>query len=163
MSDDYEGNYQTRRSLIYTLRFTAKSYLFGPISDPSKDIIKKVTVGYIAGDRTQTPSREFTYSVQPRATESYSNNVIARLSDDVTDIATIIEVSDTTNISVGGVLVIDDENFRIASRSGSKVTVERGYDSTTATNHVKGAEIKLITAADADLIQFGDNFGFDEI
>ena len=24
MSDDYEGNYQTRRSLVYTLRFTAK-------------------------------------------------------------------------------------------------------------------------------------------
>ena len=38
------------------LRFTAKSYLFGPISDPSKDIIKKVTVGYIAGGKTPTPS-----------------------------------------------------------------------------------------------------------
>ena len=69
--------------------------------------------------------QRITYSVQPRATESYTNNVIARLSDDVTDIATIIEVSDTSSIAVGGVLVIDDENFRIASRSGSKVTVEK--------------------------------------
>ena len=63
--------------------------------------------------------------------------------------------------AVGGVLVIDDENFRVASKSGTKITVERGYDSTTATNHVLGADVKLITAADADLIEFGDNFGFD--
>ena len=163
MSDDYEGNYQTRRSLIYTLRFTAKSYLFGPISDPSKDIIRKVSVGYITGDKTDTPTRDVTYSVQPRATESYSNNVVATLSADITDIATVIQVSDANSIAVGGVLVIDNENFRVASKSGTKITVERGYDSTTSTNHVLGADIKLITAADADLIQFGDNFGFDEI
>jgi hypothetical protein len=161
MSDDYEGNYQTRRSLVYTLRFTAKSYLFGPISDPSKDIIKKVTVGYIAGGKTPTPSREFTYSTQPRATKSYADNVITSLKADITDIATVLQVNDASSIAVGGVLVIDDENFRVASKSGTKITVERGYDSTTATNHVLGADVKLITAADADLIEFGDNFGFD--
>ena len=27
MQDDYEGNYSTRRSLLYTIRFTAKTYL----------------------------------------------------------------------------------------------------------------------------------------
>jgi hypothetical protein len=161
MSDDYEGNYQTRRSLIYTLRFTAKTYLFGPISDPSKDIIKKVTVGYTSGDRTQTPTREYSYSVEPRATQSYTGNIVATLSADITDIATIIEVNDASSIVVGGVLVIDNENFRVASKSGTKITVERGYDSTTATNHVLGTDIALITSADADLIQYGDNFGFD--
>tara|TARA_R100001460_G_scaffold104338_1_gene150003 strand:- start:535 stop:1530 length:996 start_codon:yes stop_codon:yes gene_type:complete len=161
MSDDYEGNYQTRRSLIYTLRFTAKTYLFGPISDPSKDIIKKVTVGYASGAKTSTPSREFTYSVEPRPTKSYSNNIITSLKADITDIATVIEVNDASSVAVGGVLVIDDENFRVASKSGTKITVERGFDSTTATNHVLGTDIKLITSADADLIEFGDNFGFD--
>jgi hypothetical protein len=163
MSDDYEGNYQTRRSLIYTLRFTAKSYLFGPISDPTKDIIKKVTVGYVTGDRTDTPTRDVTYSVQPRATKSYSDNVITTLKADITDIATVLQVNDASSIAVDGVLVIDDENFRVAAKSGTKITVERGYDSTTATNHVLGTDVKLITSADADLIQFGDNFGFDEI
>ena len=29
MNDDYEGDFSTRRALIYTLRFTAKTYLFG--------------------------------------------------------------------------------------------------------------------------------------
>ena len=79
----------------------------------------------------------------------------------ITDIATVLQVNDASSIAVGGVLVIDDENFRVASKSGTKITVERGYDSTTATNHVLGADVKLITAADADLIEFGDNFGFD--
>tara|TARA_B000000532_G_C18830551_1_gene390168 strand:- start:530 stop:1144 length:615 start_codon:yes stop_codon:yes gene_type:complete len=33
MEDDYEGNFDTRRALVYTLRFTAKTYVFGPIPD----------------------------------------------------------------------------------------------------------------------------------
>jgi hypothetical protein len=161
MQDDYEGDYSTRRALIYTLRFTVKTYLFGPIADVSKDIIEKVSIGYIAGDRTNTPTREVTYSVEPVATKSYTNNVITSLSKDLTNIETIIEVGDASSISVGGVIVIDNENFRVASKSGNKVTVERGYDSTPSTPHVSGAEVKLITAADANLIQFGDDFGFN--
>lgn len=161
MQDDYEGDYSTRRVLIYTLRFTAKTYLFGPVVDVSKDIIQKVSVGYISGDRTNSPSREVTYSVEPVATKSYTNNVITNLSKDISNIATIIEVADASSISVGRVLVIDNENFRVSSKSGNKVTVERAYDNTSASAHVSGAEVKLITAADADLIQFGDDFGFD--
>ena len=40
MQDDYEGDFSSRRVLLYTLRFTAKTYLFGPVSSASKDIIK---------------------------------------------------------------------------------------------------------------------------
>ena len=40
MQDDYEGDYKTRRVLLYTLRFTAKTYLFGPVSSATTDIIK---------------------------------------------------------------------------------------------------------------------------
>ena len=32
MEDDYEGDFTKRRVLLYTLRFTAKTYLFGPAS-----------------------------------------------------------------------------------------------------------------------------------
>ena len=41
MQDDYEGDFTSRRVLLYTLRFTAKTYLFGPASAATKDIIKK--------------------------------------------------------------------------------------------------------------------------
>ena len=45
MQDDYEGDFTTRRVLIYTLRFTVKTYLFGPISSATRDIIKKSSIG----------------------------------------------------------------------------------------------------------------------
>ena len=47
MQDDYEGDFSQRRVLLYTLRFTAKTYLFGPSSSATKDIIKKATVSYL--------------------------------------------------------------------------------------------------------------------
>ena len=42
--DDYEGDYSTRRTLIWTLNFTVKTYLFGPVS-AYRDI-RKVTIDY---------------------------------------------------------------------------------------------------------------------
>ena len=39
-SDTYDGSYTTRRAVIYTLNFTAKTYLFGPMSN--QKVIKKV-------------------------------------------------------------------------------------------------------------------------
>ena len=44
LQDDYEGDYSTRRALIYTLQFTAKTYLFGPVAESTDGLIKKVIV-----------------------------------------------------------------------------------------------------------------------
>ena len=52
--DDYEGSFQTRRALIYTLRFTAKTYLFGPIAESTEGLIRKVQVDMYADTNTQT-------------------------------------------------------------------------------------------------------------
>ena len=163
MQDDYEGDYSTRRALIYTLRFTAKTYLFGPIADVSKDIINKVSIGFIAGDKTNTPTREISYSSEPRAIQSYTNNVITNLTSDITSTDTLIEVNSASGISVSSYITIDNEELKVSSISGNKLTVIRGADSTTASAHVSGSEIKLITQADNALIQFGDDFGFDGI
>ena len=163
MQDDYEGDYSTRRALIYTLRFTAKTYLFGTIADVSKDIINKVSIGFIAGDKTNTPTREISYSSEPRAIQSYTNNVITNLTSDITSTDTLIEVNSASGISVSSYITIDNEELKVSSISGNKLTVIRGADSTTASAHVSGSEIKLITQADNALIQFGDDFGFDGI
>jgi hypothetical protein len=160
MRDEYEGDYSQRRALIYTLRFTAKTYLFGPVSDVSKDIIKRASIGYIAGDSTGG-TRDLTYRVNPVATKSYTNNVVTTLVGDITNSVTTIEVADSSSISTLDVLVIDEENFRVVSKSGNKLAVERAYDSTTASKHVGGSNVNLITTADAPLIELGDNFGFD--
>ena len=63
--DDYEGSFEVRRALIYTLNFTAKTYLFGPIAQTSDGLIKKVIVDQYAGTDTSTAKRERRYSVVP--------------------------------------------------------------------------------------------------
>jgi len=63
--DDYEGDFSTRRALIYRLQFTAKTYLFGPIADNPEGLIRKVIVdNYTDTDRT-TAKREMRYTVVP--------------------------------------------------------------------------------------------------
>ena len=63
--DDYEGDFSTRRSLIYTLQFTAKTYLFGPIADTTDGLIRKVQVDMYSGTDTTTAKREMRYTVTP--------------------------------------------------------------------------------------------------
>ncbi len=63
--DDYEGDFSTRRALIYTLSFTAKSYLFGPIADTTDGHIKKVQADIYGTTDTKTAKREMRYTVTP--------------------------------------------------------------------------------------------------
>jgi len=63
--DDYEGDFSTRRALIYTLTFTAKTYLFGPISDSTDGLIRKVQVDLYTGTDTSIAKREMRYTLTP--------------------------------------------------------------------------------------------------
>jgi len=63
--DDYEGDFNTRRALIYTLRFTAKTYLFGPVSDSTDSIIRKVQADIHTDTNIATAKREMRYTVTP--------------------------------------------------------------------------------------------------
>ena len=61
--DDYEGNFTTRRAIIYTLQFTAKTYLYGPVSEPK--VIKKAITDYNTDVNTTSAPREVRYTVVP--------------------------------------------------------------------------------------------------
>jgi hypothetical protein len=63
--DDYEGDFSTRRILIYTFQFTAKTYLFGPISDSSDGLIRKVQVDLYSNTDPTIAKREMRYTVTP--------------------------------------------------------------------------------------------------
>jgi len=68
--DDYEGDFSTRRALIYTLGFTAKTYLFGPIAESSEGLIKKVQVDYYANTDTRNTKREVRYTATPNPVDA---------------------------------------------------------------------------------------------
>ena len=61
--DDYEGSFTSRRSIIYTLSFTAKYYMYGPVS--ASNIIRRVQVDQYADLPVNAPKREQRYSVTP--------------------------------------------------------------------------------------------------
>ena len=65
MQDDYEGDFSTRRALIYTLRFTAKTYMFGPIAESTDGLIKKVQVDLSTSTDTKSATREMRYTATP--------------------------------------------------------------------------------------------------
>jgi hypothetical protein len=117
-TDDYEGDFSERRALIYTMTFTAKTYLFGPVPESSSGLIKKATIDY-STRKGKDFRREVRYSVTPQAVKDYTND-------------------------------------------GNNLVVLRGQEGTSAAEHVNGATVDLITAADDALIDIGDDFGFNE-
>ena len=173
LQDDYEGDFSTRRVLYYTLRFTAKTYLFGPTKSASKDIIKRSTVSYLTGTDTTNTRREVTYSATARALKSYTDNVVTTLAADISATAKTFEVADASGIKADKYIFIGDEELYVRSKTGNKITVDRGRDNTKAEKHVAGAEVKGIDytettlpsvgtiGVDSAVIEDGDNFGFD--
>ena len=160
MQDDYDGDFTTRRVLLYTLRFTAKTYLFGPATSATKDIIKKSTVSYLTGTDLTNATRELSYSTVPRAIKNYTGDAATTVSVDATKTAKLIEVEDVSGLTAKSYIAIDDEELFIKSITGNKLTVLRAQDKTTATEHLRGAEIYVINTADNALIAEGDDFGF---
>jgi hypothetical protein len=66
--DSYEGDFASRRSIIYNLSFTLKFYLYGPVTSTS--IIKTVQVDQYADLPDKSPTREQRYTVTPDPTSA---------------------------------------------------------------------------------------------
>lgn len=94
--DDYEGDFATRRSLIYTLRFTLKTYIYGPTSDTG--LIKKAIVKDYPTTDLNIASRHRKYEVQPKALEDKNNDTVIDALDDA--------------------LLVSDDDFGFSETSG---------------------------------------------
>ena len=79
--DDYEGSFDTRRALIHTLNFTAKTYLFGPIADSSDGLIRKVQVDVYSSTDRSIARREMRYTVEPVAKVDKNNDGVVDAAD----------------------------------------------------------------------------------
>ena len=170
MHDDYEGDFETRRVLLYTLRFTAKTYMFGPVTSATDDIVKKVRVSYLSGTDTTNTTRDLTYTVTPRAVKSYDGPVVTTLNEDVNLTEVEIALTDATNIAVDQYIYIDSEEMLVTTVNNNSIVVERAQDNTVAASHVKGTSVRVVNPTvasnavaqdDNALIEEGDNFGFD--
>ena len=80
--DDYEGDFATRRALIYTLQFTAKTFMFGPIADTPEGLIRKVQLDYYSDTDTRTAKRVQRYTVAAKAKQDYNEDNVIDAKDD---------------------------------------------------------------------------------
>ena len=80
--DDYEGDFSTRRALIYTLSFTAKTFMFGHIAKTPEGLIRKVQLDYYSDTNQQTAKRVQRYTVVPKAKKDYNEDNVIDTADE---------------------------------------------------------------------------------
>jgi hypothetical protein len=66
--DNYKGDYAERRAIMYTLDFTTKFYLYGPVT--SSKVIKTVQVDQYTDMPDVSPTREQRYTATPNPTSA---------------------------------------------------------------------------------------------
>mgnify|MGYP001314521243 CR=1 FL=1 len=159
--DDYEGDFATRRAIIYTLQFTAKTYLYGPITD-AKVIRKSITDYYSSTDTTKAP-RQVRYTGTPTSTVDRDGVGLTTLTAamDIND--GIISVASTTGLEQGDDIQIGTEVMHVNRVVGSTLHVSRGWNNSSIAGHANGASILKIDEADAALLDSDDDFGFGEL
>ena len=104
--DDYEGDFATRRALIYTLSFTAKTFFFNHIAQTPEGLIKKVQLDYYSDTNTRTAKREQRYTVLPKAKQDYNEDNVIDTADDL-----LIEPGDDFGFTESSTFFGDGKNF----------------------------------------------------
>ena len=172
MSDDYEGSFDNRRAMITTLQFTAKIYLFGAVADNPDALIKRVNVDYFTDTNRVVAKREQRYSATPRAVKDYNDDNTTAINKSLAAEQTLVSVNSASNFTVNDYIRLGEENMQIRSISGNELTVYRGVDGTTASDHANGSVIDILSGSrdatlpltgDDALIASGDDFGFNEM
>ena len=162
MDDDYEGDFTTRRSLVYTLDFTAKTYLFGPVDTGNDNIIKKVQVDYYSNTNKKGASRELRYVATPRALKDYNSDGATRLVENLAENVTEFSVEFGSTLVSNSYIQIGEEVMFIREIAGDVIKVNRGENGTSATTHESSDSINVINSEDDELIDLDDDFGFNE-
>ena len=105
MRDDYDGDYNKRRVLLYTLQFNVKTYLYGPIpSGSTPGVIKKSSGGLSRRSSRSTP-RSIRYIGKPTATKNYTGSQTGTLAGSIE--------ADTNNISVSEYLLVCQKSLEL--------------------------------------------------
>ena len=77
--DEWDDSFYERRYIIYTLRFTMKSYLYGPYN--TSDVIKKAIIHETLGDKAVN-RRTITRTYTPKAKTDINTDGVIDVNDD---------------------------------------------------------------------------------
>ena len=159
--DNYDSGYDEKRTIIYDLDFTAKTYLFGPIPDSTEGFIKKVQVDYYTDTNKVNASRQLRYVAETRAIQDYNQDHTSALTQDIDTNVTQFTVSDTTSLVVNTYIAID-KILKSFSEKNYKLSIF-GVDVPSEVNEQPINEITKIGCENRmkNLIKYVDHFGHD--
>tara|TARA_R100001509_G_scaffold23824_1_gene12601 strand:- start:1151 stop:2194 length:1044 start_codon:yes stop_codon:yes gene_type:complete len=158
-SDEYEGDFSTRRFIQYDLDFIAKTYFYQEVPTDESGVIKKVQVDYSTAIRAPRAQR---YTVVPQAVKDYNSDTTTTITAEISTKQTMISVSSAASLSTNTYIQINSEVFRIREINGTNLLVQRGQFGSKITEHYAGTTISQVDAQDSALIEVGDEFGFTE-
>ncbi len=158
-SDEYEGDFSTRRFIQYDLDFVAKTYFYSEVPTDESGVIKKVQVDYSTAIKAPRAQR---YTVVPQAIKDYNDDTATTITAEISTKQTLISVSSAASLSSNTYIQINSEVFRIREINGTNLLVQRGQFGTKITEHYSGTAISQVDAQDSALIEVGDEFGFTE-
>ena len=158
--DEYEGNFDKRRFIVYDLDFTAKTYFYSELpTDESGGLIKRVQVDYSSSIRAP---REMRYVATPKATKDYDNDQTTALTATLETSKTLMKVTSAASLNEKEFIQVNDEVMRIEEIDGTNLIVSRGQYGSTIQEHYSGDKVNHITVSDDALIDPDDDFGFNE-
>ena len=158
-SDEYEGDFSTRRFIQYDLDFVAKTYFYSEVPTDESGVIKKVQVDYSTAIRAPRAQR---YTVVPQAVKDYNDDTATTLTANIGLNQTLMTVSSSASLSPNTFVQINSEVVRIKEVSGTSILINRSQFGTDAAEHFSGDKLSQVDAQDSALIELGDEFGFTE-
>ncbi len=163
MEDSYEDDFLQRRSLTYTLNFTCKTYLFGPINNSSDGLIKKVQTDYYSETANlKIAARQQRYTATPAAIKDYNSDNTAATNETIDTVRTEFDLNSAIAFRKGDYIQIDEEKMLIRSITGNRIKVKRGMFTSVIQPHDINVPVNVINVQDDSFITEGDDFGFGE-
>ena len=165
--DTYEGNFENRRAIIWTLTFTMKAYFFGPTLSATGEIIRNIDINFRApgiglsvDDATPENTLPVNYDIKPGlggegATVSYYEDTRLRTIE-FTDVTGTYEPTDILRTTTGKIIYVASSNPPIITVRRVNGVIEEGD---VFVNPVTGATGTVLTVG----VEPGDSISNEDI
>lgn len=162
MSDDYEGDFLSRRAIIYTLEFETRVRFYGPLAD--KGIIRRVDATFADTEMTvnDEPYQTQKIYISPStAQETDDYDIEVELIDPIPDTVVISFTTSSGTFTVGESVTGSTSGTvgRISAVTGSTITVDspdgRFANTETVTGATSSATLTVDSSADSWVLYDG--------
>jgi hypothetical protein len=158
-SDDYEGDFSQRRFIVYTLSFTAKTYMFGPVSSDATPLIENIQLTYYG----TTNKTSLVTGSKTNIISSSVEDITYKLNENVKIGEKLFTLNTTEYLQTGDCLRINDEIVKITCvESTTEIKVDRAQNNTVESEHLINDNIFIVDCRSGQSIDYTKRFNTTE-